>query len=167
MYLIDFHSFSNAWFWLCMISLWTISSQVFVGLPYHQLKLASKHNNERQIVLVQTAYLNAQRVLWGYRPFPKTLIVGLGSFIITFWGVVAFSYSIEPLQASFFLIVPALPTLYLRWRLVLWIVTALPNFDELFEKIRSLRFWTLVSSSTTIFVSTFWGVFFLKSGLAI
>ena len=79
----------------------------------------------------------------------------------------AFSYSVEPLQALFFLFVPALPTLYLRWLLVLWIVKTPPKFDELFEKIKSILFWTLVSSITTIFVSTFWGVFFLKNGLAI
>ena len=165
--LIEFHSFSNAWFWLCMISLWAFASQVFLGLPYHHLKLASRHNPERKKVLVQAAHLNAQRLLWGYRQFPKPLVAGLGSFFITFWGVVAFSYSVEPLQALFFLFVPALPTLYLRWLLVLWIVKTPPKFDELFEKIKSIRFWTLVSSITTIFVSTFWGVFFLKNGLAI
>ena len=165
--LIEFHSFSSGWFWLCMISLWAIASQVFVGLPYHHLKLASRHSPERQTVLVQAAHLNAQRALWGYRPLPKSLIYGFGSFIITFWGVVAFSYSIESLQASFLLVVPILPTLYLRWRLIVWIVKALPEFDELFEKIRRIRFWTLVSSFMTVFVSTFWGVFFLKSGLSV
>jgi hypothetical protein len=165
--LIEFHSFSNAWFWFCMVFLWGIATQMFVGLPYHHFKLASRQNPERQSVLVTAAHLNAQRVMWGYRPFPKVLIVGFGSFIITFWGVIAFSYSIELLQAAFFLIVPILPTLYLRWRLVLWIVKALPEFDELYKKIRSIRFWTFVSSCLTIFIATFWGVLFLKSGLAL
>lgn len=165
--LIEFHSFSNAWFWFCMVFLWGIATQMFVGLPYHHFKLASRQNPERQSVLVTAAHLNAQRVMWGYRPFPKVLIVGFGSFIITFWGVIAFSYSIELLQAAFFLIVPILPTLYLRWRLVLWIVKVLPEFDELYKKIRSIRFWTFVSSCLTIFIATFWGVLFLKSGLAL
>ena len=111
--------------------------------------------------------MNAQRAFWGYRPFPSFLIVGFASFIVTFWAVLAFSYSIEPLQALFFLIVPVLPTLYLRWRLNVWIVKAVPDFDELFTKIRKIRFWTLISSSATIFISTLWAVLFLKSGVSI
>mgnify|MGYP005708877031 FL=1 len=165
--LIEFHSFSNAWFWFCMVFLWAFASQMFVGLPYYHLKLASRRNPERQVVLVKTAHMNAQRAFWGYRPFPSFLIVGFASFIVTFWAVLAFSYSIEPLQALFFLIVPVLPTLYLRWRLNVWIVKAVPDFDELFTKIRKIRFWTLISSSATIFISTLWAVLFLKSGVAI
>ena len=165
--LIEFHSFSNAWFWFCMVSLWAVASQMFMGLSYYHLKLASLRKPERQAVLVKAAHMNAQRAMWGYRPVPNFLIVGFVSFIITFWAVLAFSYRIEPLQASFFLIVPVLPTLYLRWCLVVWIVKVQPDFDELFTQIRSIRFWTFVSSSTTIFISTLWAVFFLNSGATI
>ncbi|MGB1752640.1 MAG: hypothetical protein ACPHHU_08075, partial [Paracoccaceae bacterium] len=54
--------------------------------------------------------------------------------------------------------VPLGPSLILRWRLARRLAKEIPDFEAVFRQIRTIRYWTLLSSFLTILMSTFWGV---------
>ena len=67
------------------------------------------------------------------------------------------------MQAFFFLFVPLGPSLILRWRLAQRLVKHPTDFETVFRQIRTIRYWTLLSSFVTILASTFWGVHVMLS----
>ena len=83
---------------------------------------------------------------------------GVCGFVVSFWIVCAFYYDQEVMQAFFFLFVPLGPSLILRWRLAQRLVKQPEDFETVFRRIRTIRYWTFLSSFVTILTSTFWGI---------
>ena len=115
--LIQFHSFSSAWYWFALIAIWAVFCQLYLGMSYHQLRLARQRHPERQGVLLRALALYLERMRWSTVSNIGPFVAGLCAFVLSFWSVVAFFYNVEILQAFFFLFVPLGPSLILRWRL--------------------------------------------------
>ena len=113
---------------------------------------------ERQGVLLRALALYLERMRWSTVSNIGPFVAGLCAFVLSFWSVVAFFYNVEILQAFFFLFVPLGPSLILRWRLARRLAKEIPDFEAVFRQIRTIRYWTLLSSFLTILMSTFWGV---------
>ena len=156
--LIQFQSFSSAWFWFSMIGIWAVFCQLYLGVSYHQMRLARKRFPERQPVLLSVIALYLERMTWSMSENINPVTAGIGAFVISFWIVSAFYYGQEVMQAFFFLFVPLGPSLILRWRLAQSLVKNPADFETVFRQIRTIRYWTLLSSLVTILTSTFWGV---------
>ncbi len=156
--LIQFHSFSSAWYWFALIAIWAVFCQLYLGMSYHQLRLARQRHPERQGVLLRALALYLERMRWSTVSNIGPFVAGLCAFVLSFWSVVAFFYNVEILQAFFFLFVPLGPSLILRWRLARRLAKEIPDFEAVFRQIRTIRYWTLLSSFLTILMSTFWGV---------
>ena len=156
--LIQFQSFSSAWFWFSMIGIWAVFCQLYLGVSYHQMRLARKRFPERQPVLLSVIALYLERMTWSMSENINPVTAGIGAFVISFWIDSAFYYGQEVMQAFFFLFVPLGPSLILRWRLAQSLVKNPADFETVFRQIRTIRYWTLLSSLVTILTSTFWGV---------
>ena len=157
MNLIQFNSFSNAWFWIALISLWAVFSQMYFGLSYNQLRLARSKHPERQAALLKALELYFERVAWAGGQDLGLRFAGVASFLVSFWAVTAFYYDIELLQAIFILAVPLLLSFIWRCHLVKNLTKDMPDFEKVFARIRKIRLWTFFCSLVTIFFSTFWG----------
>ena len=158
MNLISFNSFSNAWFWFTLISLWAVFSQMYFGLSYNQLRLARSQHPERQAALLKALELYIERASWAGGQELGSSFAGAVAFLVSFWAVTAFYYDIELLQALFILAVPFTFSFIWRWRLVKKLAKDIPDFEKVFCLIRKIRICTLVCSLLTIFFSAFWGV---------
>ena len=158
MYSIQFNSFSNAWFWFTLISLWAVFSQMYFGLSYNQLRLARFKYPERQTAIIKALELYIERSAWTGSQELSSKFAGVVAFLLSFWAVTAFYYRVELLQALFLLAVPISLSFIWRWRLLKKLAEDLPDFEKVFIKIRKIRICTLVCSLMTIFFSTFWGV---------
>ena len=156
--LIQFQSFSSAWFWFTLIGIWAVFGQIYLGVSYHQMRLARKRFPERQKVLLNAIALYLERMTWGMSEKLGPFTAGIGAFVLSFWIVSAFYYDLEVMQAFFFLFVPLGPSLILRWRLAKRLVKNPSDFETVFRQIRTIRYWTLLSSFVTILTSTFWGI---------
>ena len=161
--LIQFQSFSSAWFWFSMIGIWAVFCQLYLGVSYNQMRLARKRFPERQPVLLNVIALYLERMTWSMSENINPFTAGMGAFIVSFWVVSAFYYDQEVMQAFFFLFVPLGPSLILRWRLAQRLVRRPADFETVFCQIRTIRYWTLLSSFVTILTSTFWGVYVMLS----
>ena len=161
--LIQFQSFSSAWFWFSMIGIWAVFCQLYLGVSYHQMCLAQKRFPERQSVLLNVIALYLERMNWSTPENINPFIAGTGAFVLSFWIISAFCYDQELMQAFFFLIVPLGPSLILRWRLAKRLVKQPADFETVFRQIRTIRYWTLLSSFVTILASTFWGIHVILS----
>ena len=155
---IEFNSFSNAWFWFSMITVWAVFSQLYYGISYNQLRLARRQHPERQEALLQALALYFERVGWRVSLKSGSLAAGVVAFLLSFWAVSAFYYAIEILQALFILAVPMIPCLILRWRLANKLAQKMPDFETVFLQVRKIRRWTLCWSFLTILLSTIWGI---------
>ena len=158
MYLIQFNSFSNAWFWFALISLWAVFSQMYFGLSYNQLRLARFKYPERQTAIIKALELYIERTAWAGVQELGSKFAGLAAFLISFWAVTAFYYDVELLQALFILSVPISLSFIWRWHLLKKLNEDMPDFEKVFAKIRNIRICTLFCSLVTIFFSTFWGI---------
>ena len=161
--LIQFQSFSSAWFWFSMIGIWALFCQLYLGVSYHQMRLARKHFPERQPVLLNFITLYLERMTWSMSENINPFKAGVGAFVVSFWIVCAFYYDQEVMQAFFFLFVPLGPSLILRWRLAQRLVKQPEDFETVFRRIRTIRYWTFLSSFVTILTSTFWGIHIMLS----
>ena len=103
MELIQFHSFSSAWYWFTLIAIWVVFCQLYLGMSYHQLRLARQRHPERQGVLLRALALYLERMRWSTVSYISPFVAGLCAFVLSFWSVVAFYYNVEILQALFFL----------------------------------------------------------------
>ncbi len=156
--LIQFQSFSSAWFWFALITVWAVFCQIYIGVSYHQMRLARKRFPERQAVLLNAIALYLERMTWSMSENIGPLTAGISAFVLSFWIVSAFYYDLEVMQAFFFLFVPLGPSLILRWRLAQRLFKHPADFETVFRQIRTIRYWTLLSSFVTILASTFWGI---------
>ena len=146
-----------------MIGIWAVFCQLYLGVTYHQMRLARKRFPERQPVLLSFIALYLERMTWSMSENINPFTVGIGAFIVSFWIVSAFYYDQEVMQAFFFLFVPLGPSLILRWRLAQSLVKQPADFETVFRQIRTIRYWTLLSSFVTILTSTFWGIHVMLS----
>ena len=120
--------------------------------------LARKHFPERQLVLLNVIALYLERITWSTSENINPFTAGIGAFVVSFWIVSAFYYDQEVMQAFFFLFAPLGPSLILRWRLAQRLAKRPTDFESVFRQIRTIRYWTLLSSFVTILTSTFWGI---------
>ena len=161
--LIQFQSFSSAWFWFSMVGIWAVFCQVYLGVSYHHMRLAWKRFPERQPVLLKVIALYLERMTWSVSENINPFTVGIVAFVVSFCVVSAFYYDQEVMQAFFFLFMPLGPSLILRWRLAQRLVKHPTDFETVFRQIRTIRYWTVLSSFVTILASTFWGIHVILS----
>ena len=88
--LIQFHSFSSAWYWFALIAIWAVFCQLYLGMSYHQLRLARQRHPERQGVLLRALALYLERMRWSTVSYISPFVAGLCAFVLSFWSVVAF-----------------------------------------------------------------------------
>ena len=141
-----------------MIGIWALFCQLYLGVSYHQMCLARKRFPERQPVLLNVIALYLERIRWSTSENINPFTAGIGAFVVSFWIVSAFYYDQEVMQAFFFLFAPLGPSLILRWRLAQRLVKRPADFESVFRQIRTIRYWTLLSSFVTILASTSWGI---------
>lgn len=105
--LIDIRSFSTVWYWIALVTLWFSVSHRVMGVPYDLILRARRLGGAADAELTVLARIHAERVLFVAESAPLVW-VGLGAFMVTGLGLLAFVYDVEFAQALFCLLFPML-----------------------------------------------------------
>ncbi len=73
-----------------MIGIWAVFCQLYLGVSYHQMRLARKRFPERQPVLLSVIALYLERMTWSMSENINPVTAGIGAFVLSFWIVSAF-----------------------------------------------------------------------------
>jgi hypothetical protein len=157
---VDTYAFNSMWFWALLIVVWTLITSRVMGLPYYYWKLAKNADADVQARMMDATLLQAQVALSYSKLRCPSLTMGSISFVIALWGVSAFRYDHELLQATFLLLVPLLATIPLK----LWLARQLETAETVYETyhglIKRYRRLCMMVAAFTIFLSTFWGMIY-------
>jgi len=101
---------------------------------------------------------NANLTLKMYQGASWVAFAASASFLVTTWGVLAFYYQSEILQALFFLLVPLSGVAVIRYQFARIITKTNPKFDDLYRVMYRFRLYTMLLAAASIFLTTFWGM---------
>ncbi|MFV0409360.1 MAG: hypothetical protein ACK5LJ_06595 [Paracoccus sp. (in: a-proteobacteria)] len=123
--ILDARSFSSPWFWLVLITVWTLSGRHVLGVPGDVLAGASRALREAEgggpvlpdeaALLLDWLLLNLPR--WRIARIEGAVFCGVIAFIATVLMVLGFGFGLEMAQALSLILLPQALLLALRLRL--------------------------------------------------
>ena len=166
---LHFYSFDNIWFWIVFILAWTISTHRVLGTPYYYWISAQRGNDDMRAFVSITAPRAARILIDNTQIKSPALVWGAIGFVGSCWGVSAFKYDHEFLQATFLLAIPLILVFPLRLSLARAISQCDNDFEVMYPIVRRYRRIHLIISAVVIFAVTLYGMFynFLHSGVLI
>jgi hypothetical protein len=96
---IDMRSFSNLWYWIGLVVLWSSTSHWILGVPYDMVLRA------RRVGGGLSTHINVRRMLYIART-AGMLLVAFVAFTLTILALLAFVYQVEFAQAVLFMAAP-------------------------------------------------------------
>ena len=103
--LIDTRSFSNMWYWIALVFVWSSASQYVLGVPFEMVTRARRGGGQAQVDLGDLVRINCNRILYISTTAGLWLVV-LMCFFLTGLGILGFGYAIEFSQAVFLIAFP-------------------------------------------------------------
>ncbi len=103
--LIDLQSFTNVWFWIALVAVWSVAGNRVFGVPFSVLQRAARNDDAAQKDLEVLVRIHARRIhRTGHRY--GVWIIGCGCALLTGLGLIGFLYRVELAQAIFLLALP-------------------------------------------------------------
>lgn len=103
--LIDFHSFSNLWYWIALAVTWSTASHWVLGVPFDIVVRARRAGEGAMQDLEDITRVNINRMLL-IEADAGLLLVALGCCMLTMLGLLGFWYGVEFCQATFLIALP-------------------------------------------------------------
>lgn len=114
--LLGSRSFSSIWFWLVLVTAWTLSGRAVLGVPLDVLARARREpGGPEGLLLLDWLSLTLPR--WQVAPRDGVWLWGAGCFVLTALAVLGFGYGREMAQAVTLLLLPFAVLLLMRLRL--------------------------------------------------
>ena len=158
---LDYSSFSNIWYWLCLVTVWAYATHQIGGVPFYQLQFAKRQSDDNlQEELRLICQLNANRLERLINPAGLTFFGLLWGFIFGFWGYTTFAYDNELLEAGLLLVLPIFLVMLLRLRVLRTISALSPDFAQLYRILWWHRFWIMLLGALVLFLVVIWGMVF-------
>ena len=115
---IDLRSFSNLWYWIALVAVWTRATRFGLGVPFGMVRKARREGGQALQDLEAMARITTGRMLDRSRGMGPWL-VGLVSFALTGLALLGFAYQSGLAQALFCLFAPLCALGYLTLRAAL------------------------------------------------
>ncbi len=103
--LIDFHSFSNLWYWIALAVTWSSASHWVLGVPFDMVLRARRGGEAAMQDLEDITRVNINRLLL-IESDAGMILVALGCCVLTMLGSLGFWYGVEFCQATFLILLP-------------------------------------------------------------
>lgn len=103
--LIDFHSFSNLWYWIALAVTWSTASHWVLGVPFDIVVRARRTGEGAMQDLEDITRVNINRMLL-IETDAGLLLLALACCVLTMLGLLGFWYGIEFCQATFLIALP-------------------------------------------------------------
>ncbi|NDV01727.1 component of SufBCD complex [Pseudoroseicyclus tamaricis] len=95
---IDFHSFSNLWYWIVLAVVWSSASHFVMGVPWDLVMRARREGGQAEADLIQLVGIQSRRMLFFSRNSGLWLF-GLVCFLHSTLLVLSLWYGVEWAQA--------------------------------------------------------------------
>ena len=155
---IDMRSFSNVWYWIAIVVLWSTMSHWVIGVPFDLISRARRHGGEAEQDLIDIVRVNVNRLLGVTRDSGPWLL-GLVCFIISSLFLMATLYRIELAQAMLFMVVPVSVVGALSLKTAQRIERDATDVDVLYKMLAAHRLWTQIIGMIAIFLTALYGMF--------
>lgn len=153
-------SFSNLWYWIGLVVIWTMVTHRVMGVPYDMVLRARRegYRGEATDGVVDLARIHVLRLL-NMRDGAALWLVGGGMFGLTLLSVLGFFYQIEFAQASFLIMLPLAGALWLSiWRAQL-ILDQDPSPERLCRHLTRHRMMLQGVGLLAVCVAAIWGMY--------
>lgn len=102
---IEMRSFSNLWYWIGLVVLWSSTSHWILGVPYDMVLRARRVGGGLSTDMETLTHINVRRLLYIART-AGTLLVVFVTFTLTILVLLGFVYHVEFAQAVLFMATP-------------------------------------------------------------
>jgi hypothetical protein len=150
LYLIDFRTFSNIWYWMAVTVTWATVSHWIIGVPFDMIYRARRHGGQAVTDLEMLTDINVRRLMT-ISGVPAQILTGMGAFFITTAGLLAFYYGLELAQGVFCLAFPLIFVGAMTMRTSTRFFSDPPRGDDLVKALFRLRFWIQCIAMAAIF----------------
>ncbi len=174
--ILDARSFSSPWFWLALLTVWTLSGRRVIGIPVDVLGQAARALRENPgadsaevFALLDWMSLNVPR--WRIGARAGAVLTGLISFGVSALAILGFTYGLEMAQALTLILLPQAVLLGLRFRLagqLYWLLEAAQLGQpapeaaaQALKRIGRYRILYTVMSVLAVVVTTLWASLWL------
>ncbi len=169
--ILDARSFASPWFWLVMLTVWTLAGRGVLGVPNDVLAdagraLRDKDNAELTGAHSLLDWLSLQLPRWRVDNAAGATMAALGAFGLTTLALLGFRYQLEMAQALTLLAVPQALLLILKLRLARqldWVMEAAELGQpvtiaaiEAMRRINRYRLQHTVISLLSVTATAFW-----------
>jgi len=156
--IIDFHSFSNLWFWIALAVMWSRASHFVLGVPWDMVTRA-RRSGDPQVIgdITALAAIHARRIGHIARTGGAALTAAVFA-ALSLLLVLGFGYNLHLAQALALLLIPAMLTGALSRRASLRIEEE-PGPEETFRLLARHRFFVQLIGMIAIFVTSMWGMY--------
>ena len=153
-------AYSSVWYWALLIIAWLIAIDKTSFLSYSKWLKASNDNESRQKEIMNSFYLK-QRQLLNQENNLSLLLFCFFSFLVVNGFIIAFLYSVEFLQAAFFLYWPFIVCIFLRLCLRQSIGSLNEaSFKDVLLKVKFFRRIVVIVAFVSLIGSITWGSYF-------
>lgn len=155
---IDMRSFSNVWYWIVIVVLWSTLSHWVLGVPFDLIMRARRKGGDAEQDLVDIVRVNVNRLLNISRTSGSWLL-GIVSFGITSLGLLGVFYRIELAQALLFIVIPVCVIGALSLFTARRIEEKATDVQMLYKMLGTHRLWTQIIGMIAIFFTAMYGMY--------
>lgn len=153
--LIDTRSFSSLWYWVVVVTTWSLAGHYVLGVPYGMVLRARQLGGPAESELFDMARIQILRILRA-ADHSGAWTLGLTSFALTTLALLGFVYGIELAQAVLLLVLPLIAVWLLSVRTARRILAA--DGAGLYDLLARQRLANQVIGMVAIFVTAVWGM---------
>lgn len=154
---IDLRSFSNLWFWIVLVVMWSRVNHRVLGVPVDMITRARRHEGDARRDMEDLLYINARRAVQGAES-TGVWQVALGCFVLTALVLMGFVYGNEFAQAVLLLGVPMLVVRLLSLRLARTVLAEGEGGERLDRRLSQHRTTVQLLGILSILITSFYGM---------
>ncbi len=155
--LIDLRSFSNIWYWIVLVAVWSMATHWVLGVPQDVVARARRQGGQAAGELAVLLRVGIRRRMWVHAPFGHWLL-GAACFAMTVLVLLGFVYRIEFAQAVVLLVGPMALVFALGQRLSRRIMALPEGAPEVHALLANHRALVQAIGGLSIFATTLWGM---------
>lgn len=157
---IDLRSFSNLWYWIGLVVIWTAVTHRVLGVPFDMVLRAKRdgYAGDTTDDLVDLARIHVLRLL-SLRDASWLGLVAGGVFGLTLLFVLGFFYGVEFAQACFLIALPLAAAFGLTLRRAQKILDQDPTPEQLCRSLTRHRMVLQGLGLASVCVTAVWGMF--------
>ncbi|WP_108814255.1 hypothetical protein [Loktanella sp. Alg231-35] len=157
--IIELNTFSNVWYWLIVVGIWSVVSNWLIGVPFDMLFRARRYGTAELADVEGLVDIHVRRIAAYHHSFGHWLI-GLIAFVLSGVGFAGFYYGLELGQGLFVLGAPLCLIGAINVRLALELNQTPLAGKDLVHRLFRVRLWTQIIAMVTMFFTAMYGMYF-------